>query len=313
MPSTIEQHYIDEFDDNVMHLAQQKGSKFRGKIKEKPLKANECTFEQLNAIEAVEIQSRHADTVIQEREHIRRWVGARDFSVAELYDWPDEFRTAVALDSAYVQGQSYAYGRKLDDLVIAAFSATAKTGRDGGSTVTWSTTDFDGSNWDVDRLRILHTYEEMGQLSSTGTGMSLLKLRAIKRILGQRDVDLDDQRLYLALGPAQVQDLLADPNLTTVDRMNMKAYEAGDIDGFYGFTFIKTSRLGVNSNSHRRCWAFTENSMGMAVGKDLTSRMDERSDKNHSLQIASYFSANATRLDETEIIEVECEEAPATS
>ena len=311
MPSTVPVHFVEQFTSSVRHLAQRKGSKLESTIITKPLVGNEATFEQLGSIEAQEITTRHADTVIQEREHIRRWVGSRDFSVAELYDWTDEYRQLVSLGSEYVKGQAYAIGRKKDDLIVAAFTADAKSDRTGSTTVSWSPTAYNGGNFGTDQLKIGHDYNELGQLSSTGTGMSLLKLRAARRILEMRDVDRD-QPWYIAMTPAQEQDLLADPNLTTIERMNLRAYQAGELPSFYGFNFVKTTAL-IKTSTMRACWAYTKNSMAMAIGKEMRSEMDRRPDKNHSLQIATYFAGNATRLDETEIVEIECEEAPATS
>ena len=182
----------------------------------------------------------------------------------------------------------------------------------GSTTVSGSPSAYTGSNPTTDQLYIDHDYDELGQLSSTGTGMSLLKLRAARRILEMRNVDYD-QPWFLAMTPNQEQDLLADPNLTTQDRMNLKAYQNGEMPSFYGFNFIKTTALVNGSHGFRECYAYTKNAMGMAVGREMFSKMDERADKNHSLQIATYFAANASRLDETEMVQIRCEETPATS
>lgn len=312
MPSTVPTHFVDQFGSSVRHLAQRKGSKLEPTVQVKTLNGNECTFEQIGSIESVEITSRNADTIISDQEHVRRWVGSRDFSVAKLHDWTDDYRALVPLSSAYVQSQAYAIGRRKDDLIVEAFTADAKSDRTGSTTVSWSPSSFTGSNYATDQLYVDHDYDELGQLASTGTGMSLLKLRAAKRILEMRDVDRD-QPWYFVMTPQQEQDLLSDPNLTTVDRMNLKAYQSGEMPSFYGFNFVKTTALVLGTHGFRECYAYTGNAMGMAIGKNITVEMDRRADKNHSLQIATYFAGNASRLDETEIVQVRCEETPQTS
>ena len=312
MPSSIPTTFVDQFASSVRHLAQRKGSRLESTVQVKTLNGNECTFEQIGSVEAVKITSRHADTVISEVEHVRRWVGSEDYSVAQLYDWTDDYRAIIPVSSAYVKNQAYAIARMKDNIIIAAFSADAKSDRTGSTTISWAPTAYTGTNYATDQLKVDHDYDELGQLSSTGTGMSLLKLRAARRILEMRDVDRD-QPWFIAMTPNQEQDLLSDPNLTTIDRMNLRAYQAGEMPSFYGFNFVKTTGLTLDGSSHRRCWAYTKNAMGMAIGKEMKTEMDRRADKNHSLQIATYFAGNASRLDETEIVEILCEETPATT
>lgn len=312
MASTVPTHFVDQFDSNIRILAQRAGSTLEPTVQSKTLNGNECTFEQIGSVDVQEITSRHADTVLTEADHVRRWVGSRDFAVAQLHDWTDDYRLLVPVSSAYVQIQAKAVGRKKDDLIVEAFTADAKSDRTGSTTVSWSPSAYTGSNYATDQLYIDHDYDELGQLSSTGTGMSLLKLRAARRILEMRDVDRD-QPWYVTMTPNQEQDLLADPNLTTIDRMNLRAYQAGEMPSFYGFQFVKTTALVNGSHTFRECYAYTKNAMGMAVGATMQSEMERRADKNYHLQIYTKFAANASRLDETEIVQIRCEETPATS
>lgn len=315
MASSVPTHFVNQFDRNVRHLAQRKKSKLEQVARTKNFKANEATFEFLGSLEVSEITSRHADTVISEREHTRRWIGSRDFSLAELYDWTDDYRTLVSLSSEYVRAHAFAVNRKKDDLIVEALTGDSKSDRTGSTTVSWSPTQYDGTNWTSvsnNQLYIDHDYDELGQLSSTGTGMSLVKIRAAKRILKMRDVD-EDQPWFLVMSPAQEQDLMADPNLTTSDRMSLKAYMNGEMPSFYGFQFISTTALVDGSHGFKECYALTKNAMGFCMNEKMESIMERRPDKNYHLQVYTKFAANATRLDEREMVQIRCEEAPATS
>lgn len=318
MPSTVPTHFAKKFDTNVQILAQRLGGELPSTCQMKNLDgAEEATFDQIGDIEAVEITSRHADTIIQEREHLRRWVGARDFSAAELYDWTDDFRMLSDLSSPYVKGQAMAMGRKKDDLIRDAFSAQAKTDRTGSTLISWAPSAYTGSNPTTDQLYIAHDYAELGSVGSTG--MNVKKLRAVRRIFGKREVFRWKKR-YLVMTDDQFQDLMMDSDLTTIERMKLKALEAGEIPDFYGFNFkllnsLKTvsETYGSGATDEVCCYAYCEGSMGMAMGKEVNSHLDRRADKNHSLQIATYFSGNATRVDETEIVEIRCQFPAATS
>ena len=82
----------------------------------------------------------------------------------------------------------------------------------------------------------------------------------------------------------------------------------GDINSFLGFNFIVSNRLNLAS-SKRDCIAFAQDGLLLAVGKDTTARIDERSDKGYATQV--YYSAafGATRMEEAKVVQVQAYEA----
>ena len=50
------------------------------------------------------------------------------------------------------------------------------------------------------------------------------------------------------------------------------------MDTFSGFKFIVSNRLGLDNNSHRQVFAFAGDGLKLAMGKEPTARIDERSD-----------------------------------
>jgi hypothetical protein len=58
-----------------------------------------------------------------------------------------------------------------------------------------------------------------------------------------------------------------------------KALVQGDIDTFVGFKFITSNRLSDDGTS-RLCYAWAQDGVKLAVGKDVMARIDERSDKS---------------------------------
>ena len=68
-----------------------------------------------------------------------------------------------------------------------------------------------------------------------------------------------------------------------------------------------SNRLSVAS-SIRDCIAFVNDGIALAVGKDVTARIDERADKGYATQV--YYSAafGATRMEEEKVVKIQAYE-----
>jgi hypothetical protein len=88
---------------------------------------------------------------------------------------------------------------------------------------------------------------------------------------------------------------------------DVKALASGDVNSFLGFNFVVSNRLSVGS-SIRDCIAFVNDGIALAVGKDVTARIDERADKGYATQV--YYSAafGATRMEEEKVVKIQAYE-----
>ncbi len=82
----------------------------------------------------------------------------------------------------------------------------------------------------------------------------------------------------------------------------------GDINTFLGFNFIVSNRLAVAS-SIRDCFAFAQDGILLGVGKDVTARIDERSDKGYATQVYYSSAFGATRMEEAKVVKIQAYEA----
>jgi hypothetical protein len=141
--------------------------------------------------------------------------------------------------------------------------------------------------------------------------MTLGKLLSAKEILDANDVDPDEER-YIAVAAKQIQDMLKIDEFISADYSTVKALVAGARMpfAFMGFTFIpiSTSLLDTDSNSYRRviCWA--KNGLGLAIAKDISTRITERADKNYSVQVYASLGLGSARLDSDKVVEIKCDE-----
>ena len=277
---------VEQYKSNVFHLAQQKGSKLRDAVRTESIVGKSHFFERIGSTAAVKRTSRHADTPRVDTPHSRRKVTMDDYDWADLIDDSDKVRLLISPQSEYAKAGAYAMGRTMDDVIIAAATGNAFGGVSGGSTIALPA----------------------GQKIAHGsTGLTIAKLISAKEKLDAANVDPDEART-LVCSAKQISDLLGTTQITSSDFNSVKALVQGDIDTFMGFRFIRSERLGTDSNGHRQVLAFTNTSMGLALGKDFQTKISERADKNYSTQVYLCMTIGATRVEDEKVLEIACTE-----
>ena len=221
-----------------------------------------------------------------ETPHARRMVTMATYEYADLIDDPDKVRLLVDPTSTYARAAAMALGRSIDDVIISAATGTASTGKAG----TTSTALPSGQ-------KIVHA----------SGGLTKAKLISAKKIFDQNSVDPSIQR-YMIVSPEQIEDLLGINEVTSSDFNTVRALVQGEIDTYMGFKFITSNRLGTDSDGNRQVLAFAEDGIKLAIGKDVTGRIDERADKSYSTQIYYCMDIGATRMEEEKVVEIACTE-----
>jgi hypothetical protein len=192
--------------------------------------------------------------------------------------------------SAYAKAAAAAMGRAMDDVIIAALGGSADTGVAGGTAVA-----------------LPSTQKVSTASQADGSGLTIAKLRSAKFILDSNDVDPSTPR-YIVVSPKQIQDLLATTEVTSSDFNTVKALATGTLDSFLGFKFIVSNRLLLANTDDRLVYAFTADAIKLAIGKDVTARIDERADKSYATQVYYSMALGATRMEEKKVVEIPCDE-----
>ena len=286
MSTQVTTAFVEQYSSNIQMLSQQKGSLLRDKVRLESVVGKNAFFDQVGSVTATVRSSRHSDTPQADTPHSRRRVSLVDYEFADLIDDLDKVRMLADPTSSYAMAAAYAMGRAMDDNIIAAATGTANTGVAGGTSTTLPA----------------------GQIiAESGTGrMTITKLRTAKEILDLADVDPSLPR-HIVVGPKQISDLLGTTEVTSSDFNTVKALASGDVNSFLGFNFVVSNRLAVDS-SIRDCFAFVNDGIALAVGKDVTARIDERADKGYATQV--YYSAafGATRMEEEKVVKIQAYE-----
>lgn len=316
MANNIETAWIEEYKNAVYMNVQVTGSKFLGKTREESIGAEAKNYETLDPIFAAVAGARFSDTAIADVNHGRRKVYPVDYEVANLIDAWDDVKMLVDFRSPYVIQQSYGLNRKRDIEVFKAALGTAQTETSGVP----GTTDFDFAN-SVD-------------MTLGGAGLTIEKLASARTKLKKAGYDLTDPNNmpYFVASPEQMENLLATQEVGSIDYNSIKALVQGEVNSFYGFTFIESNQvpyidakasdlptsvdltwtgadLPTASSSDRACFAFVKKALLLATNPELDSSIDKRADKRNAWQAYSRLGVGGVRMEENGVVLVGCTEA----
>ena len=279
--------FVEQYSANVQLLSQQKGSRLSMMVRNESVTGKTAFFEQIGAVSARKRTARHSDTPRMDTPHARRMVTLSDYDWADLIDNEDKVRLLIDPTSSYAQSAAFAMGRAKDDAIIAAAVGAAFTGVDGTTSVALPA----------------------GQKVPVGaSGLTIAKLLSAKEILDSSDTDPDLPR-HIAVAAYQITDLLNTTEVKSSDYNTVKALAQGQIDSYLGFNFTRTQRLGTDSNGDRQVTCWIEDGIVLATGKDMSTKISERDDKNYATQVFNSMTIGATRMEEVKVVEIACLEA----
>jgi len=287
MSDQISTAFVQQYNTNVSHLLQQKGSKLRDSVMTSTATGKAAkAIEQVGAVNAVKRTTRHSDTPLISTPHDARWAFPVDYEWADLIDDQDKVRMLIDPQSPYAVNGAYALGRAIDDEILGAFFATSKTGENG-------TTDeaFSGNTVSAGSSGKL----EIGQLQEG------------KRILMENEVDLDSDQIYMAISAAQHEDLLGMSQLQTIDSNATKVLVDGRVRSFLGINFITTERIPGAGADPTECPMWAKSGMGLCVWNDITTRISEREDKSYATQVYCKATVGATRLELGKVVKIQAD------
>jgi len=302
MSFEITEAFVKQFNTGLMHLSQQKGSRFQDKVRRESQTGKSQFFDRLGAVTATKKVSRHSDTPLIDTPHSRRRVTLNDYEHADLVDSADKVRLLIDPTSDYLKAFVNAFGRAKDDEIILAADGNAYAGEEGQTAVPFP---------DSQRLTAVS--------GGAGSGLNVQALRRTKRNFGRQEVD-EDITMYFATTADGVESMLNELEITSSDFNTVKALVQGDVDSFMGFEFLRTQRLLTQSGAllfdvaagtvgagagdadgYTRNIAWAKDGLLSSVGKDIMTRVSERADKSYSTQAYAEMSVGATRMEEVKV------------
>lgn len=312
---------VNQFNANVFHLSQQKGSRLKGTVRSDVQNSESDFYDRIGAVAAKEKSGRHSDVEFSDTPHSRRKVTMKDFYYADLVDKEDKLRIIQDPESEYSKAAYMTLGRKIDDIVIAGLLGNAYGGKEGATVIPLPNSQkvaaFDGT-------------------ATTGRKLNLKTLKAIKKLFTKAEaLDMDTDLIYIAVTSEQIESLLDETAVTSADYNSIKVLVQGAIDTFMGFKFIRieslprsnvfytssatiaynkdTGVVGSGSQTltlanNKSMIAWVPSAAMLAIGSDIKGRVDERSDKHYAKQIYASMTMGCARLEEEKVVEIICNE-----
>ncbi len=297
--STVSVAFAEQYSALIYNLAQQKGSKFRNRVRNEPVVGNKnAFFERLGLAEVQEIVSRHGDTPLNEIEHTRRMLTPTDYNTAELLDTQDKIKMLIDPTNPYAVAQSNALGRKMDDIVITAAIGNAATGVTGATPIALYV-ESTGINGDG-------TKTEKGTAITNGVEVviTLEKILLMTQLFNDEDVSVDIPK-HWAVSPASIKEMLNIDKIGSADYNTVRAIQQGLPQTYAGFMFFFTTRLLTDGDEGTswRSFAWAEDGLVLGLPEDITARITERADKNYSTQVYAEMSLGAVRIEGNKVHE----------
>ncbi len=287
MSIEVNKAFVQQFSSNLFMLAQQRGSKLAGLVSRQDVIGKSALFERLGATSASIRTRRHADTPLTDTPHSTRRVILNDYDWADLIDKQDEVRMLIDPKGSYAVSGAYALGRSLDDIIIDAADGNALS------------VDSDDANSNV---AVAHTVDE--DFNTANSDIIVEKVIEAKRIMMSNEVQPDEDTFFV-LDSTSLHNLLQETEVGSIDFNSVKALVRGEPGTFMGFNFIHSERLNDSSESFKNCLAFVRSSIGLAMAKDISVKIDERIDKGYATQVYACMTAGAVRIHEDGMIVVE--------
>ena len=282
--------FVKQYKDTIYLLAQQMDTRLRPTVAvDTNFKGEQKFYDQYNTDDMVEIMTEYADTPVQTPNHARRSVTPRFFVSNTLEDPVDALQMVIDPKSTYMQAKIASGGRKTDDIIIAAYNATAYTGKTASTSTAFSAS-----------MQISSSF------GSSSSGMNKIKCIEAKTLLDKNEVDATDR--FMVCGASQIADLLNTTEVTSSDYNVVKSLVQGELNTWLGFTWVRTERLTTDASSNRLCYAYHRMAMQLAIQQDIVGRIDERPDKNYAWQVYLKLCMGATRLEENRIAQIACAE-----
>ena len=292
---SIPAHYETAFNSNWIEImAQQSNHRLQGHYLTTTVDGNQKRFSQHGAQSYLPRQktARAERTEPSDVPTFFRWVRPRPY---DKVTWIDEFDKDLlgqlpSPESPTAIDHAKAFNRQKDLILINALQGTNYTGQTG----TTATTLPAGQQVAVN-------------ISGSNAGLTLLKLTQAAYILNANDIPDNDRALIYA--SKEEQNLLQN-----VDQVNnvlyneIRALLEGKVTHFMGFKFIRTELLSKSGNI-RTCLAFQKSALMLGIGEDVSTKIDILPGQSHAIQVRSKMLLDATRMEETAVVSIACDES----
>lgn len=298
MAKSIEQAYVQTFENTVRQLAQQQYSRLRRYVTEKSASSESHNWETL-AEQPTDITTSSQSTGMLKRAAGASWSGpvptpntdevwAKRRTAINVYDAgnsveiEDPRQMLVDPNSAIATSQAMKMGRAVDDVIISnAFTpAATKSG----------TVNFPASQ----------------VLGDATTPFTYDLVTAVAELFLKNDIDPSEPRV-MVIGPGQMRKLLQITEATNADYVNVKALaQDAYVSSWMGMNWVVSTRLesptGDGSDINLIC--MTRRALGLHVASDIRTKVGEDVANSFAWRIYSHMAMDCVRVEDKHIVKI---------
>jgi len=310
MSVTVDQSWIYRFHDMIHLTYQQMSALVQGKVLpgviHRGVKAAVDFFDRLGNVVANDVISPFGQTKILNPEHSRRATRMQSSDAAVLVSDENTLRAMTDPQNEYRDTIVAALTRRGDLHILAAAIGSAETAAvtAGSGTITFGTQALPSSRKIGDANAI-----DLARIINAG---ELLSKAAVPNGAGER---------LFFYSPGQLRDILAITQASSSDFTRNRIHDRGTIDGveWEGFNWTEIpdvvapdlsvlNRMLALSGTTRSCIAMYRGGVGLSIGRDIETKINERPDLNNCIQVRSLMMMHAVRLFEGGVVQVDAKE-----
>ena len=274
----IDSAFIEEYEDNVRHLAQQMETRVRPHVYEVSSGGEAYNFETLGATDAIEKTGRRVPTDYVEEDWARRVAQPKTFNHTMTIEHEDRVQMLVNPDSNYALNQAMAMNREMDQLIIAAASGTALDGE--GTPVALP----------------------VEQIIGDGTVPITFDLVTQSQEQFMKSEIMPDVHKVMVVGPTQVRKLMQLTENISADYVQAnRLQQYGIAPNWMGYTWIVSNLLEAPEVGELYCIAYTMRGIGLAVNQDTFTRIGENPSMSYMWQVFSQWTMGAVRVEDEHV------------
>lgn len=287
MSATIPNAYIQTYETNVRHLAQQGITRLRPWVMERSVQSEGHNWDRIAATSAQQKTTRKQATPDNETAWSRRKSIPVTYDTGDVTEQEDIVQMIIDPNSAYAKAQGMAMKRAHDDEII---SAAVGDSRDGdGNAVTFVA----------------------GQSIGDGsTSISYDIVTQTSELFMNNDIDPDEEKVFV-ISPAQARKLLQLTEATSGDYNAMRPLTSkGYVESWMGYSWVVSTRLLQGSLGAGTVYAFamTKRAIGLQMNKDIWARISEDPSISFAWRVYCASTFGAIRVEDEQLVRVDLSE-----
>jgi hypothetical protein len=276
-----------------------------------PLSGEQTLFDTAGEVSFVERTTAGQPNTPQQGTEGRRAISWRDWEYTRHFDWRDNGRLIRALGPrGMVETQvTRGWAKKVDDTIIESLSGTARSGKNGETSVSFTAPDAGASTGG----------QQIGIDFETTSNLTITKIRAaVSLLMGAWAVNSEGPMGWLIghpnsfLGPpvsSGLKGLFSVTETTSLDHVGFQSNQTGQFGTILGLKVIAHPGIGTYTTNRRYVYAVAPGAYLYGWNMAPRSEIDELPGNGHDLQYAFYGSVAATRMFENRVVRIACADA----